>query len=85
MDIHNDIEQYAERIEQEGNRLENISKAMEKACMVEASYITIPMAVYEDLIRKSEQVEAFKRLNRKNKYLDKNFARVFDMPEPEEE
>lgn len=85
MDIHNDIEQYAERIEQEVNRLENISKALEKACMVDASYITIPTAVYEDLIRKSEQIKAFKRLNRKNKYLDKDFARLFDMPEPEEE
>lgn len=84
MDIRNDVERI-ERIEQKGNRLENISKVMEKACMVDASYITIPVAVYEDLIRKSEQIETFKRLNRKNKYLDKNFARVFDMPEPEEE
>lgn len=81
MDIRNDVE----RIEQEVNRLENISKALEKACMVDASYITIPTTVYEDLIRKREQIETFKRLNRKNKYLDKNFARIFDMPEPEEE
>lgn len=39
----------------------------------------------KDLIRKSERIEALKRLNRKNKNLSNDLARLFDMPEPEKE